>query len=161
MIKLSKVHMTACLVALMGIYGCETIDCTLNNTVAMTCDFYQDGKAVQLNDTLTVTANNPDVVLVNRKLNASKLALSLSYFNEVDTLLFNVSSKDYNLTDTVWIEKTSYNHFESPDCPVNMFHHITSVRSTHLFIDSVTITRADVNFYEDENLQIHFYPAAD
>ena len=161
MIKLSKVHMTACLVALMGIYGCETIDCTLNNTVAMTCDFYQDGKAVQLNDTLTVTANSPDVVLINRKLNVSKLALSLSYFNEVDTLLFNVSSKDYNLTDTLWIEKTSYNHFESPDCPVNMFHHITSVRSTHLFIDSVTITRADVDFYEDENLQIHFYPAAD
>ena len=153
--------MTACLVALMGIYGCETIDCTLNNTVAMTCDFYQDGKAVQLNDTLTVTANSPDVVLINRKLNVSKLALSLSYFNEVDTLLFNVSSKDYNLTDTLWIEKTSYNHFESPDCPVNMFHHITSVRSTHLFIDSVTITRADVDFYEDENLQIHFYPAAD
>ena len=151
----------ACLFALAGLYSCDTIDCTLNNTVVMTCKFYQDGKAVQLHDTLTVTAAGTDAVLVNRKYNASSLALPLSYFNPEDTILLNITGNGYAVTDTLWVEKTSYNHFESPDCPVNMFHNITGVRSTHLFIDSVTITRPEVNFIEYENLQIHFYPSAD
>lgn len=159
--KQRRVHILACVICLMGICSCDTIDCTLNNTVAMTCNFYQDGKVVQLNDILTITANDTNIVLVNQKQGASTLPLPLSFYNEVDTLLFTVEGNDYIVTDTLWIEKTSYNHFESPDCPVNMFHNITKVRCTHLFIDSVTITRPDVDFYEDENLQIHFYPSAD
>ena len=159
--KYGKAFFLACITALLGISSCDTIDCTLNNTVAMTCKFYQDGKVVQLNDTLTITAVGVENPLLNRKIGTSSMTLPLSFFNEVDTLLLHVSSEDYSVTDTLWIEKTSYNHFESPDCPVNMFHNITAVRSTHLFIDSVTISRPDVDFYEDENLQIHFYPAAD
>lgn len=159
--KHSKVQVLVFLIPLMSIWGCDTIDCTLNNTVVMTCNFYQDGKAVQLNDILTVTANDTNIVLINRKSAASSLELPLSYFGKADTLLFHVSGEAYDITDTVWIEKTSYNHFESPDCPVNMFHNITRINSTHLFIDSITITRPEVDFYEDENLQIHFYPAAD
>ena len=159
--KYGKTLFLAGVLALTGISSCDSIDCTLNNTVVMTCNFYQDGKAAQLNDTLTVTAGKDNILLLNRKLRVSTMALSLSYFNQVDTLMLNVSGEDYTVTDTIWIEKTSYNHFESPDCPVNMFHTITAVRSTHLFIDSVSITRPDVDFYEDENLQIHFYPTTD
>ena len=159
--KQKKTFFLAFIIALMGISSCDSIDCTLNNIVVMTCNFYQDGKAVQLNDTLTVTAVGADNPLLNRKLRVSTMALPLSYFNQIDTLLLNVSGEDYTITDTLWIEKTSYTHFESPDCPVNMFHDITSVRSTHLFIDSVTITRPEVNFVEYENIQIHFYPSAD
>lgn len=159
--KQTKVLFLAGIISLLFIGSCDTIDCTLNNTVAMTCNFFQDGKAVQLNDTLTITAAGTDSVLVNRKLGASSLTLPLSFFNPVDTLLLNVRNANYAVTDTLWIEKTSYNHFESPDCPVNMFHNITAVRSTHLFIDTVTISRKEVDFYQDENLQIHFYSSAD
>jgi hypothetical protein len=126
----------------------------------MQCSIYQDGKTVQINDTLTITAKD-SLVLLNQKTGASTLKLSLSYFQTVDTLVLTVAGTDYTFTDTVWIEKTSYSHFESPDCPVNMFHHITDVRSTHVFIDSISITQPDVNFAEHENLQIHMYPAAD
>lgn len=158
--KKSKGLLLAAFVTLAGLYSCDSIDCTLENTVVMLCNIYQDGKTVQINDTLTITAQD-SVVLLNRKTGASALKLSLSYFQPVDTLVLSVAGTDYTFTDTVWIEKTSYSHFESPDCPVNMFHHITDVRSTHVFIDSISITQPDVNFAEHENLQIHMYPSAD
>ena len=150
----------AFLITLVGVYSCDSIDCTLNNTVVMTCIFYQNDKAVQVNDMLSITAADTSIVLLNKESGVSTLKLSLSYFQPIDTLLLNLSGDEYIVTDTLWIEKTSYTHFESPDCPVNMFHNITSVRSTHLFIDSVTITQPDVNFAEHENLQIHLYSSA-
>ena len=159
--KQGKGFFLALLFTLAGICGCDTIDCTLNNTVVMRCNFYKDGKSVQLNGTLTITAADTTIVLLNRESSVSTLKLALSYFNDADTLLLNISGDDYKYTDTLWIEKTSYTHFESPDCPVNMFHNITEIRSTHLFIDSVTITQPDVNFAEHENLQIHLYSSAD
>ena len=159
--KQSKGLFLACLFALLGLYSCDTIDCTLNNTVAMYSNFYQDGKLTSINDTLSITAANTSVVLLNRQLKTSSMALSLSYSYPEDTLLLNVSGDGYTITDTLWIEKTSTTHFESPDCPVNMFHKITGVRSTHMFIDSVTITRPDVDYLQDENIQIHFYPSVD
>lgn len=159
--KQSKGFLLAFMITLTGLSSCDTIDCTLENTVVMISNIYQDGKAVAISDTLTITNADGSVVLLNRELNVSKLKLYLSYFHPVDTLLLNISGPDYNITDTMWIEKTSYNHFESPDCPVNMFHHIMDIRSTHLFIDSVTITQPDVNFAEHENLQIHLFSSAD
>ena len=60
----------------------------------MTCNFYQDGKVVQLNDILTITANDTNIVLVNQKQGASTLPLPLSFYNEVDTLLFTVEGND-------------------------------------------------------------------
>lgn len=157
----ARVLFLSTLLCVAALTGCDSIDCTLNNTVVMTCAFYQDGKAVQLNDTLTITAAGTDQVLLNRKTGAQSVALPLSYFNSVDTLLLNISGDGFTVIDTLWIEKTSYHHFESPDCPVSMFHDITEVRSTHLAIDSVSITRPEVNFIEYENLQIHFHSSAD
>lgn len=151
----------AFLITLSVFCGCDTIDCTLYNTVEMRCNFYMNGNSAQLDDTLTITAIDTNIVLLNRKNMVSGVELSLSYFNTEDTLILTVNGKDYEVSDTLWIEKTSYSHFESPDCPVNMFHDITAVRCTHLFIDSVTITHPDVNFSDHENLQIHFYPSAD
>ena len=159
--KQGKGFILAFLITLTGLNSCDSIDCTLENTVVMISYFYQNGKTVAISDTLTITNADGSVVLLNRERDVSKLKLSLSYFLPTDTLLLIISGNGYKVTDTLWIEKTSYNHFESPDCPVNMFHHITNIRSTHLFIDSVTITQPDVNFAEHENLQIHLYSSAD
>lgn len=159
--KQIKGLLTVFILVITGLYSCDTIDCTLNNTVEMRCNFYQNGNAAQINDTLTITAMGTNEVLLNRKYMVSTMVLPLSYFNPVDTLILKVTGEDYEATDTMWIEKSSYNHFESPDCPVNMFHDIKAVRSTHLFIDSISITHPDVNFSDHENLQIHFYPSAD
>lgn len=156
---MSKIHPTRALTALLAasalLAACDSIDCTLYNTVSLSCSFYSEGKAVKLDDTLTVSATGTDSVLVNRMLGASTLELPLSYAQSEDTLVLHVYGPELDVRDTLWVEKTNTPHFESPDCPTNMFHQIKSVRHTSTFIDSVTITRSLVDYDQTENLRIH------
>lgn len=151
----------ACLACLLLLAACEAHDCTLYNQVAMYGSFYRGGAPVTIDDTLTVTACGTDSVLVNRRVKASKLTLPLSYWQDADTLVLSVKGEDYLLRDTVWIRKTNHVHYESPDCPTKLFHDILGVECTHLFIDTITITRSPVNYDQTENLQIHLLPDTD
>ena len=135
--------------------ACDSIDCTLYNTVSLACSFYSEGQAVKLTDTLTVSALGTDSILVNSLIGASKLELPLSYSQDADTLVLPIYGEEHNLSDTLWVEKTNTPHFESPDCPNTMFHQIKSVRHTSTFIDSVTITRNLVDYDQTENIRIH------
>ncbi len=156
---MSKRHLTYALVSLLAgtalTTACDTIDCTLYNTVSLRCSFYSGGKAVKLDDTLTVSAPGTDSILVNRMLGATNLELPLSYAQDEDTLVLHVYGPEIDLRDTLWIKKTNTPHFESPDCPTNMFHKIQAVRCAGTFIDSVTITRSLVDYDQSENLRIH------
>lgn len=149
------------LMALILVQGCDTIDCTLNNTVSYTCYFYANGKPVSINDTLYIYACGTDSLLINRKVGASNVILPMSYWNAEDTLVLDVRGNEYQLHDTIFIAKTNTPHYESPDCPTNMFHEITSIRTTHTFIDSITIVQPLVNYAETENIQIHFPGSAE
>ena len=135
--------------------ACDSIDCTLYNTVSLACSFYSEGHAVKLTDTLTVSALGTDSILVNSLIGASKLELPLSYSQDADTLVLRIYGEEYDLSDTLWVEKTNTPHFESPDCPTTMFYQIKSVRHTSTFIDSVTITRNLVDYDQTENIRIH------
>ncbi len=135
--------------------ACDSIDCTLYNTVSLACSFYSEGQAVKLTDTLTVSALGTDSILVNSLIGASKLELPLSYSQDADTLVLRIYGEEYDLSDTLWVEKTNTPHFESPDCPTTMFYQIKSVRHTSTFIDSVTITRNLVDYDQTENIRIH------
>lgn len=135
--------------------ACDSIDCTLYNTVSLTCTFYSEGKAVKLTDTLTVSALGTDSILVNSMVGASQLDLPLSYAQDRDTLVLHVYGQDFDARDTLWVEKTNTPHFESPDCPTTMFHKIMSVQHTGTFIDSISITRDQVDYDQTENLRIH------
>lgn len=137
--------------------SCEDIDCSLNNTVKLSCKFYSNGKQVSITDTLSVTTTGSDSILVNRYTNLSRLELPMSFWNNTDTLVLTIKGKDYVAQDTLWISKTNSPHFESPDCPTHMFHEITEVKSTHSFVDSITITYPHVNYAEVENIQIHLF----
>ena len=141
--------------AILLLVACESYDCTLNNYVGMYGTFYRDGNAVSINDTLTITSGKTGMVLLNRSVGTSKLTLPLSYWHDEDTLVFSVESESYLLRDSVWIAKTNMVHYESPDCPMTLFHTIQSVRSTHEFIDSISIIRSTVNYETTENLRIH------
>ncbi|MBR6031726.1 MAG: hypothetical protein IKP36_07180 [Bacteroidaceae bacterium] len=147
--------------SLVLLAACESYDCTLYNAVNMYGAFYQDGKAVAINDTLTITACGTDAVLLNRSVGTAQLTLPLSYWQDEDTLVFSINSNGYFFQDTVWITKTNLVHYESPDCPAKLFHTIQDVRSTHDFIESISITRPSVNYETTENLQIHLYSASD
>ena len=135
--------------------ACDSIDCTLYNTVSLACSFYSEGQAVKLTDTLTVSALGTDSILVNSLIGASKLELPWSYSQDADTLVLRIYGEEYDLSDTLWVEKTNTPHFESPDCPTTMFYQIKSVRHTSTFIDSVTITRNLVDYDQTENIRIH------
>ena len=139
--------------------SCDSIDCTLYNSVDMFCNLYQDGKPASLADTLTITAAGTDSVLLNRKVGAYKFQLPLSYHGDTDSIVLTVRGKDYEVTDTIFVTKTNMVHFESPDCPATMFHKITSVSCTHEFIQSVVVVSEDINYARTENIQIHLHPA--
>ena len=110
---------------------------------------------MQINDTLTITSGKSGPVLLNKSLNTASLKLPLSYWQAEDTLVLSVQGTDYFLQDTVWIKKSNQVHYESPDCPTTLFHTIEDVRSTHQFIDSITIIRSSVNYETTTNLQIY------
>ena len=150
-------HISAFLCLLAIAAACESVDCTLNNKVACTYVFYNDGTSVSLLDTLNVYACGTDSILVNQEIGASSAIIPMSYWLDADTLIFEVRGKDYLLVDTVYVEKTNIPHFESPDCPSKMFHTITAVRCTHHFMDDIIITNPLINYDEVENLQIHIH----
>ncbi len=141
---------------LLGIGSCESVDCTLNNIVLCHFSFYSSttGQAIALSDTLTVTALGTDSILFNRGRNVSTLSLPMSYWKDADTLNFIVKNQTATFASQVIIEKTNTQHYESPDCPVTMFHHITNVSSTGNVIDSIAIARNEINYLQDENVKI-------
>ena len=151
----------AILSLLLLLVACESYDCTLYNFVGMYGTFYRDGSAVQINDTLTISSGKAGPVLLNGSVGTAKFTLQLSYWQDVDTLVFSVKGNDYLLRDTVWITKTNLVHYEAPDCPTKLFHTIQEVSSTHEFIKDITIIRSSVNYETTENLQINLLSASD
>ena len=151
----------AILSLLLLLVACESYDCTLYNFVGMYGTFYRDGSAVQINDALTISSGKAGPVLLNGSVGTAKFTLQLSYWQDVDTLVFSVQGDDYLLQDTVWITKTNLVHYEAPDCPTKLFHTIQEVSSTHEFIKDITIIRSSVNYETTENLQIHLLSASD
>ena len=140
---------------LLLLAACETIDCTLYNTIGLKARFYSQGAAVSITDTLTISACGTDSVLLNRAVSASDVTLPMSFWQAADTFLLRVEGDDYVLADTLCVQKTNTPHFESPDCPSTMFHQITAVSCSRTFIDSVVIVQSSVNFSQFENIQIH------
>lgn len=135
--------------------ACESYDCTLYNYVGMFGAFYREGAAVTLQDTLTITSGKNGPFLLNQKTGTTRFSLQMSYWQDVDTLVLNVKGEDYNMQDTIWMKKSNQVHYESPDCPATLFHTIGEVRSTHQFIDSITVIRSSVNYELTTNIQIH------
>lgn len=148
------------LLALTIVAACDQADCPLDNSVTYSLHFYSQGERVQLNDALTVATLGTDSVLVNQMSGAQSIELPMSYARQADTLLLTIKSTEQEWKDTLWVEKTSTPHFDSPDCPTNMFHHITSVASTHHTISHVVLKNPEVNYANVENIQIHFAPSA-
>lgn len=148
------------LATLIGVSACTSIDCPLNNVVYSRFTFYgtTNGKTstVALEDTLTVTAAGTDSILVNKDYGASTLSLPISYYNPTDVLTFLYASTSGQAHDTLWIDKTNYEHFESPDCPTAMFHNIQNVRYTRNFIDTIVVENPVINYNENNNFKIYF-----
>lgn len=149
---------------LLLLTACEGVDCTLNNVVLCRYGFYDSttGQSIQLSDTLTITAEGTDSILYNRGVNTSSVTLPMSYWQEADTLTLHISGKGYTYTNTLRIQKSNTQHFESPDCPTTMFHHIEQATlMSGVTIDSVVVVKPTVNYEQDENIKIYFRTLAE
>lgn len=140
--------------------ACSSIDCPVQNsvyTVYRACK--SDGTADTLRDTLTVATtrrDGTDSVLLNRMINTTEFSLPISYTAPADTLLFFMEGKAGHTLDTVCVSKENTPHFESVDCNISYFHHITAVTHTGHAIDSIEINKPSVN-YDASTEHFHIY----
>lgn len=142
------------------ITGCSSIDCPVQNTVYTMYKLYDsNGTEATLSDTLTIYTtrrDGTDSVLLNRSLNTKEFILPISYNDPEDTLFFKVSNIAATHTDTVYVNKDNYPHFESVDCSASFFHTINGVRWTRHAIDSIAINKKSVN-YDSGTEHFHIY----
>lgn len=143
--------------------ACSSIDCPVESTVAT---LYQvrnsDGTELKLADTLTVATTRADGndTLYNKGIGISEFTLPISYKHPEDVLVFsfdNQNNKDLHVTDTVWVKKDDYPHFESVDCNAAFFHKITDVKYTRNYIDSIVINNPSVT-YDSQTVHFYLYP---
>ena len=141
--------------------GCEGIDCTLNNVVCLRIGFYaSDSKEkVSVLDTLTITAEGTDSVLLNRGVKTSDVKLPMSYWQDEDILrmTFTETFTLKKRSIVLRVGKTNTQHYEGPECPTVMFHNLKSVdyEDENGFVDSIVVTNKHVNYAPKENIQIY------
>lgn len=139
--------------------SCSSIDCPVKNVVATYYKIYDnDGDSLILLDTLSVfskTKEGKDTLLLNRGIGISRFRLQISQSHPEDELYFHFTNElGYDETDTVWIEKEDYPHFEDIECKAEFFHKLTGVRYTTHAIDSLVIKYFNVDY---DDTKIHFY----
>ncbi len=104
--------------------------------------------------TETVGKARIDTVLLNRMVNGISMAIPMSYYNSVDTLVLNYGK--ILLPDTIFLYHTGYTHVETPECGSYRFHNLSSVRTTERCIDHVEILNPTVNYEKQTNIRIYF-----
>ena len=145
--------------------GCESIDCTLNNVVCLRIGFYaSDSKEkVSVLDTLTITAEGTDSVLLNRGVKTSDVKLPMSYWQDEDVLrmTFTETLTRNKRSLVLRVGKTNTQHYEGPECPTVMFHNLKNVDfdDENGLVDSVVVTNKHVNYAPKENIQIYLHAA--
>ncbi|MBO4907141.1 MAG: hypothetical protein J5486_08980 [Bacteroidaceae bacterium] len=148
--------------------SCESVSCPLNNTVESVYGFYSStrdesgnllgGAAVSIGDSLTVSVAGMDTILVNRLINKSSVSLPVSFYADVDTLVFKFTDAEgVSAFDTVRMAKNNTLHFDDPSCSIHMFHEVLSVESTHQLIDTIIVVNPYINYDGLENFQIYFF----
>ena len=143
--------------------ACSSIDCPVDATVTTQYQIKNsDGTEHTLSDTMTVTSvrsDGKDTILYNKGIGISKFTLPVSYTHPEDVLVFQFDNSNNNLhiTDTLWIKKYDYPHFESVDCDTTYFHTITDVKYTCNYIDSIVINNSSVT-YDSQTVHFYLYP---
>ena len=149
------------LLSLAFIVSCSSVDCPVKNWVRSYYDVYDsNGAQLKLKDTLTVYTqrkDGSDTIILNKGIGLLTFDLPVSYTLPEDTLYFHFYNLDYDVTDTVWIQKEDYPHFESLECKATYFHKLTGVRYTTHAIDSLVLKNPNVN-YEDQTTNFFIYP---
>lgn len=152
------------LLSVAFIVSCSSVDCPVKNYVRSYYAVYgSDGAELDLQDTLTIYTermDGSDTILLNKGIGIETFDLPVSYTLPEDILYFHFFNLDYDVTDTVWIQKEDYPHFESLECKATYFHKVTGLRYTTHAIDSLVLKNPYVN-YEDQTTHFYIYPDSD
>lgn len=160
-------YLLVSVMAMLAVASCSSIDCSVNSVVSCVYGFRNSAnEKVTLQNPITVVAHRPmdgsDSVLVNRLTKANELTLPMSYALDADTLDF-IMQVITELGDTIYpmdrvvVAKTNEPVFESVDCTPRYNHTITSVQSTHNFIDTLVVNKAFVTTDVQENILIYIH----
>lgn len=149
--------------------SCSSIDCSVNSLVRTKYQFYHsNGDSLSLLDTMTILTvrmdgsdtiiydANDDVVF-NKGVGISSFHLPISYSHPEDVLVFIFDRDSLQMSDTVWVKKDDYPHFESVDCNASFFHNLTNIRYTQNCFDSIVIVNPSVT-NDDQVLHVRIYP---
>ena len=143
-------HCFGMLVVVVLMSACSSRDCPVQNIVSCVYQVSSNDSAnASLPDTLNIyviRADGTDSLLLNRSVNTNRFELPMSHTRAVDTLLFERSTRQWVVMDTVYVAKDNHPRFESVDCQLSYFHTITSVSCTQWGIDSVHIHQTSVNY---------------
>lgn len=130
--------------AILTLGACTSLDCSVDNIVALNVSIPDTVKY----DTLNVYAivNGKDTALYTNGTDITSLSLPMSYSQDADEYIFAFTDTlGATRSDTVVVGKTNQPHFESVDCTPQFWHTITSATTTHHMLDSITINEANVN----------------
>lgn len=151
--------------------ACQNISCPLDNVVMLKVGMYSGEEKARVLDTLTVTLEGRDSVLVNRLYNFDEVQIPLrqSASGEVtDTFLlhWSLAAEDESETsvhviDTITVRHGCTVHFESMDCPSSVFHHVIEANCSRGLTDSVSINNPAVDYEHYENLRLHLCPLSE
>ena len=115
---------------------------------------YQDTALINQGYTETPTIQRNDTILLNKVQNVSQISIPMSYFNGIDTLVFEYGQ--ISLKDTIKIYHNSYPHVELPECGTYRFHTLQSIETTDAAIDHIEISNSQVGYEGNENVKIYF-----
>ncbi|MBO4444133.1 MAG: hypothetical protein J5814_05130 [Bacteroidaceae bacterium] len=153
---LSVALVAAMIAAGAAVHGCGGVDCTINNTVTATLNFYsRSGAAVAYTDTLTVTVVGAkgDSVILNRKKNASGFTFPLGYTHDCDTFVLHYTR---DVCDSLFLWHDNHPYFISLDCGTAMFHTLTRAECTHTLLQEAVIVNPEINYDGQENIKLYF-----
>lgn len=163
---------------LIWIVACSESDCPLNNNPMNVIGFFDSntGKAITLNDTLTVTAFETDSILINRISKAGSLTLPLRYEGGKTSYVFDytivqrdtiprpgredsIHIRISHRKDTISMTYTDEKHFTSMDCGILTYFNLKSIQATNHLIDSARIINPVINEVEKTNIELYFRTA--
>lgn len=148
--------------ALTMIIACSSIECSIEGRVM--CHYAIQDKngtsatlALPLSVSFVRLEAGTDTTYINQQANVSTFDLPMSHIQDTDEMIVSLAVTKTELiddtletevteylTDHVWITKTNTPLFESVDCAPRYNHTITSVRSTHNFIDTLIVNNETV-----------------
>lgn len=120
---------------------------------------YQDTALINQGYSVSVRSQRNDTILLNRAYDQSKISLPMSYFNDVDTIVFSYGR--ISLKDTIKIYHDSYPHVELPECGTYRFHTLRSIDVSDAAIDHIEIGNPKVGYEGEENVKIYFNGVAE